>query len=345
MRIISQSALAIAPLRLSIMGGGTDFPSYYKNYTGKVLSTTINKYVYVFTSLRDDSKVIIHNMNKDQFHRFRVHREEVENDGTLYASVLKELDITVGINIYVFSTVQPGSGLGSSSALIVALISSISKLFNIKLSRKELAELSYEIESGLVDGNTGKQDMYAATFGGFNTYKFIDNEVIVSPIEWDMERIDTFFEHFLLINLRTYRDSKYVLKEQNENINKDPNTKKALHNILYLASELEEVIKDTKKSISEVIHHYADSLLAAWENKKKLSSKVTSPFINEIINLCLANNATACKVTGAGNGGHLMVFFQNISSMNDFKSKIKKESRIKVFNFHTESKGVESWLI
>ena len=172
-----------APLRISFAGGGTDVPPYPEERGGAVLSTTINKYAYATLIPRDDDTINVTSLDYDIVAKYHTD-EKLFYDGELdlIKAVINNMGTTQGLDLFMHSDAPPGSGLGSSSTVVVALVGLFQKWLNRPLTHYDLAELAYKIERVDLKIKGGKQDQYAATFGGFNYIEFNAESTIVNPL-------------------------------------------------------------------------------------------------------------------------------------------------------------------
>jgi D-glycero-alpha-D-manno-heptose-7-phosphate kinase len=298
-----------APLRLGLAGGGSDVSPYSDTYGGFVLNASINLYAYCTIRERNDGRIII---NAPDMGR------SIELPSTLELPINGELDLHKGVynrivkdykvlkplsfEITTFSDAPAGSGLGSSSTMVVAILKAFSEWLNLPLGDYEMAKLSYEIERKDIGLSGGKQDQYAATFGGFNFMEFFrDERVIVNPLRVKRWIIDELEASMLLYYTGASRASAQIIDEQKRNTregNKD--AIEAMHEIKQSAVDMKEAV------LKGDIRSYARILGRAWENKKKMAGAISNKHIEDIFEVALRNGALTGKVSGAGGGGFIM---------------------------------------
>lgn len=296
------------PLRISLVGGGTDFPDFYKEYGGSVVSMAIDKYVYVIVKERFDDLIVL---NYTQ-HEIVEGVDDIKHD--LIRECMKYYNIEKGIEISTLADIpSKGSGLGSSSAITVALCCAFANYLGKPQSTDIYAKIACEIEIDILNNPTGKQDQFACAYGGFNFISFGKNNVYVCPYGKDTYSItDNLFLHYTGVTRR----SSDILTEQKRNINSNLGT---LLKIKSLAEDTEEQL---------YIGNYDNvgkNIGMAWEHKKELSSNITTPQIDEMIYAAYCNHATGCKLLGAGAGGFILSYvtpdrralFQN--AMKDYR--------------------------
>jgi D-glycero-alpha-D-manno-heptose-7-phosphate kinase len=293
-----------APVRISFAGGGTDLPSYYKQYGGLVVSTTIDRYFYVFVNLNGADSVQVTSSDYRIFYRQR-RGEDVFWDGDLALprAFLHEFGIDGGISLFLASEVPPGTGLGSSSTVAVALGKALSALCRRPLSCGDLAELASYVEIEKLGMPIGRQDQYAAAFGGLNAITFEADGVRVEPLGCPPAVERTLERRILLFFTGAARSAASILKHQRA-ATQDRNDEviASLHQIKAMAERTVEVLRAGDLSEFGALMH------ASWEAKKRLARGVTTPGIDEWYDVARAHGALGGKITGAGGGGFLMLY-------------------------------------
>jgi D-glycero-alpha-D-manno-heptose-7-phosphate kinase len=296
--------IARAPVRISFGGGGTDLPAFYERYGGAVLSTTIDRYVYVLLNVTQSSKLQITSSDYGTFYRHNS-EEPLQWDGdlSLPKAILHHFGVTRGIRMFLASEVPPGTGLGSSSAVAVAIIKAVSMACGLELSRHDIAELACQMEIGKMRMPIGKQDQYAAAFGGFNLFTFESHGVHVEPTRVEPRILERFQQSILLFYTGASRDSSTILGEQTRRSSgEDATVLAALKSVKAIGYEVKRLLEVGKLSeIGELLHD-------SWEQKKRFASGVTKPFVDESYALARQRGAIGGKLTGAGGGGFLMLF-------------------------------------
>ena len=301
------------PFRISLIGGGTDFPSYYKKKAGLVIGGTINKYCYVTARFLPDVF--------DYKHRIVWSRNEVVNSNNeifhpTVRSVFNYLKINKGLEIHYLGDLQKNSGLGTSSSFCVGLINAIKHLHNINISTKKLANTAIHIEQNVMKENSGSQDQIWASYGGFNSIDFKkNNEFNVKKLTLSNSKINKLNDNLFLIYTGIHKYSHIVEKDKVINFNKNI---VILDQIYLLAKEFKStIIKNSNIDfIGEILNEY-------WLLKKKLSNKVSNSKIDEIYNECISSGASGGKIIGSGGGGFLLVYCKKKISKK-FKEETKK---------------------
>ena len=283
------------PLRLSFVGGGTDFASFYGTHKGQVISATIDKYIYVIVKKRFDDLIVLH----------YTENEIVENVADIKHDIIKaalqHVGIQKGIEIITLADITAkGSGLGSSSVLTVGLLNALYHFKGMQVSSEQIANEACIIEIDMLKKPIGKQDQYIAAYGGIKKIEFnADHSVTVTDLSLSDTDKNKLQASIILHNTSVMRKAESVLEEQSNNI---AHKIEELKTIAGLVNELETAFNNKQFEV------LGNLLAINWENKKKLASAVSNPHINEMVAVALANGATGCKIAGAGGGGFLMSY-------------------------------------
>jgi D-glycero-alpha-D-manno-heptose-7-phosphate kinase len=284
------------PLRVSFVGGGTDLPEFYEKYSGAVLSTAIDKYTYVTVKRHGKLFNESYRLNySDTEHVARL--EEMKND--IGRECLKMLNVEPPIYISTVADLPAFSGLGSSSSFAVGLLNALHALENERVSAGQLAEEAAHIEIEILKRPIGKQDQYAAAFGGLNYIVFQpDGRVSLEPQNLPNGELDKLFKSILMFWTGMVRDSSSVLTEQKRNIN---NTVDYLEAMRDQASQLRQLIQNGFD-----LEVFAEALNESWHLKRKLASGVTNEQIDAWWERAVKAGALGGKLCGAGGGGFLL---------------------------------------
>ncbi len=325
--------IARAPMRISFGGGGTDLEAYYAKYGGLVISTAINKYFYtvITTDASDDLQVI----SADYRSLFRHSQYDDlfwNGDLALPKAILHHFGIRRGINLFVASEVPPGTGLGSSSAAAVTMVRAISTLIEQPMTKQQVAELASYIEIGKMGMPIGKQDQYAAAFGGLNKITFNNTGVSVEPVNIDPEVLHTLERRLLLFFTGSSRESTSILKHQRKSTeDRDESVLQALHNIKQVAVDVQTCLE--RGDLDE----FARLLDYSWQEKRRLAPGLSTGFIDECYTLALEQGASGGKITGAGGGGFMLLYCHE--SAQDAVTKSLEERGLKRMNFRFDQQG------
>ncbi len=293
-----------APVRLSFAGGGTDLAAYYREHGGLVASTTINKYFYVFVSLNGADSAQISSSDYHAF--FRQQRGQPVlwgGDLALPRAFLHEFGIDGGISLFLASEIPPGTGLGSSSTVSVALAKALAALCQCNMSSAELAEMASYVEIEKLGMAIGCQDQYAAAYGGLNVLRFDREGVHVEPLNIQPEVERTLERRLLLFFTGVARDASTILKvQQAESGRQESATVSSLHDIKAMAATTIELLRAGNLAAFGALLH------ESWEAKKRLAAGITNPKIDDWYETALAHGAAGGKITGAGGGGFLLLY-------------------------------------
>jgi len=288
--IISQT-----PLRISFSGGGTDLPDYYKTNEGFVVSSTIDKFLYVIVKERFDDLIYVDYSQKEIVHTI----DEIQHE--LVRESARKTGLKNGFEVSMLADIpSEGSGLGSSSSLTVGLLNAFYQYQGIQVTAEQLAREACEIEVDILKKPIGKQDQYIAAYGGLCALKFKkDSEVEVEKLQISSEFKRRVGSNLLLFFTNVTRKSSLILDEQKTNI---PD-KLEYHNLI---KDLAYKTKDYL--LKGDLHKIGDVLHKNWELKKCLSSNITNEFIDNMYKSAIDGGATGGKIAGAGGGGFLLVY-------------------------------------
>ncbi|MEW6557341.1 MAG: kinase [Elusimicrobiota bacterium] len=289
------------PHRISFFGGGTDYPSWYLNYTGKVLGTAIDKYCYL----------IVRELPPFFIHKHIIAYSIIENISNIeeikhpaVREILKYLDYNKGISIHYDGDIPAKSGMGSSSTFTVGLLKAMYALEGKIISKKELYHLAIHIEQDLINENVGSQDQVFAAQGGFNKIDFLKNgEIIVTPVIMTKENMAVFKQKFMLFYTGITRNASEIAAEQIKNTEKN---EKELHQMNELVDEAYNIVTSTNPDFSS----FGKLLNETWKLKRSLSSKISNTSIDEIYEIGIKNGAAGGKLLGAGGGGFMLFYVE-----------------------------------
>jgi D-glycero-alpha-D-manno-heptose-7-phosphate kinase len=296
--------IARAPMRLSFAGGGTDFESYYAQFGGLVVSAAIDKYLYVFLTVTQGENIQIMSADYQTFYRQSAEEEMLwEGDLALPRAVLNHFNIREGLSMFLASQVPPGTGLGSSSTVAVSVIKALTSLLDLGLSKREIAELACAVEIDKLGMPIGKQDQYAAAYGGANAITFHREGVSVEPLMLSPGTIEGLESNVLLFYTGAAREAARMLAAQDGAVRAgDGTVLDSLHRIKAMADETRRCFEAGSLSVfGEILH-------ASWEQKKRLAQGISNPRIDEYYDVARHNGAIGGKITGAGGGGFLMLY-------------------------------------
>ncbi len=334
-----------APLRLGLAGGGSDVSPYSDLFGGAILNATINMYAYATIEPRTDGKIILNAVDKDEY--FELESKQVlEIDGNLdllkgiYNRVVKDYaHKPLSFTLTTYVDAPPGSGLGTSSTLVTAILGAFAEWLNLPLGEYDLAHLAYEIERVDLGMAGGKQDQYAATFGGFNFMEFYkDDKVIVNPLRIKSKILNELAFNLVLYYTGTSRVSAQIIEAQQQNVqNKQEKSIDAMHNIKRQATIMKEaLLKGELDKIGEILDY-------GWQHKKQMASNISNSEIDLLYNKVLEAGATGGKISGAGGGGFMFFYCPANTRHNVIKILEQNGGQVKRYEF--VKSGLQTWTI
>jgi D-glycero-alpha-D-manno-heptose-7-phosphate kinase len=335
-----------APLRLGLAGGGSDVSPYSEIYGGAVLNATIDQYAYCTIEETAIGTIVINAQDLGIRKRYPS-AMNLPVDGNLdlhkgvYNRIVQKFGITrpLSFKITTYCDVPPGSGLGTSSTMVVAILKAFTEWLNLPLGDYDTAYLAYQIERIDLGLSGGKQDQYAATFGGFNFIEFSQDErVIVNPLRMKRWIIDELEVSMVLFYTGESRSSDRIIREQQDNTRKGKRVPvEATHRIKQNSYIMKELL------LKGDIIQFAKTLGREWENKKKMASSITNRHIEKIYESAMKAGAYGGKVSGAGGGGFMIFTIDPAKRLNLIKTLNRFNG--KVINFHFSENGCQGWKI
>lgn len=332
-----------APLRLGLAGGGTDVSPYSDIYGGAILNATISMYAYATIIPRDDGRIIFRAIDKNESYEF---------ESTMFIPLNGELNLLRGIynrivkdyskkplsfELSTYVDAPPGSGLGTSSTLVVAILGAFVEWLNLPLGEYDLARLAYDIERIDLGMAGGKQDQYAATFGGVNFMEFYkDDKVIVNPLRIRSNYLNELAYNLVLYYTETSRNSSQIIEKQAKNVvNNELQSIEATHKLKEQSILMKEaLLKGELNKVGEILDF-------GWENKKLLAEGITNPEIEKIYKIAKKNGASGGKVSGAGGGGFMIFYCPDNKRSQVVRALEKHGGKVKRYEFVTQ--GLSSW--
>ncbi|REK69582.1 GHMP kinase [Paenibacillus paeoniae] len=310
------------PFRISFSGGGSDLPSFYEKYGGCVLSASINKYMYIsihpyfdakYTSLKYSENEIVDDISKI--------KHKILN------SVLNQKNIS-GVEISSTADVPAGTGLGSSSSFTVGLLHALSCYEGKYISKAQLAEEACDIEINKLGAPIGKQDQYAAAYGGLNFIRFSrTGSVSVEPIVMKPETYMKLQSNLMMFYTGTSRSANTILTEQKKNMSQEDKTNNLIQ-MCGLAEEMKTALEDNDLS------SFGQIMNRGWTLKKTLASGISNPDIDRAYDIAMENGALGGKLLGAGGGGFLLFYCEQHN-----QEKLRTAIGLKKMNMKFEYNG------
>jgi D-glycero-alpha-D-manno-heptose-7-phosphate kinase len=330
-----------APLRISFAGGGTDVPPYPVQEGGCVLNATIDNFAWGSLRPRQDENINIESLDLGISLSFTT-GQSLEFDGRLdlVKAAIRRLEAAAseGFDIFLHSDAPPGSGLGSSSALMVALVGLIRDFKNLPLTDYEIAQTAYTIERHDLGIRGGLQDQYASAFGGFNFIEFSGDRVVVNPLRIHPDVLNELEHNLLLCYTGKSRSSDRIIEDQMRNFEAhNERTVKALAAQKQLAIDMKNAL------MRHELNHFGDLLDAAWREKKQFSAKITNSQIDEMYEVARKHGALGGKITGAGGGGYMLFYccFEKKHKVADALRRLGAHPT----DFAFEANGMQTWRV
>ena len=337
---------ARAPLRLGLAGGGTDVAPYCDIHGGYVLNATIDRYAYAVIKTLDEPMLRFAATDRQE-EKTKTLAEPLSLDGKLnlheavYSEIIKTYNggKPIPLELITFCDAPAGSGLGSSSTLVVVMIRAFAELLNLPLDDYTIAHLAFKIERVICGLQGGRQDQYSATFGGFNFMEFYaDEHAIINPLRIKNWIICELEASLVLFYTGVSRESAKIIADQSANMtNGTSDAIEAMHGLKREALRMKECL--LKGDFQGIV----DSMLEGWESKKRSAKTVSTPHIEEIYNAAIAAGALAGKISGAGGGGFMMFFVPPDKRMNVIRALNKFEAQVS--NCHFTKHGTQAWKI
>ena len=334
---------------MALAGGGTDLEPYWKEYGGVVLNATIDQYAYCKIEPYNCCKRDTHWVFKSIDLGISEAKDFYSSDFMEYAYTDSPLKLLINtyqyltnklerepVKITTYVEAPPGSGLGSSSALVVALVAAITEYYGLPVGEYDIAEDAIEIEREICDLPGGKQDQFAAAFGGFNFMEFLkDGRAIVNPLRMNYKTRNMMELNTVLYYVGKPRKDSRVIENTSEGLKNSETVLNATHKIKQACIEYKNaLLTGDFDKISELMDTY-------WRNKLETNPHVASPEILDAYEFALQNGCTAAKISGAGGGGH-MVLFTKFEDRHKLISALKdKPGRVVPFKFVNH--GVDVW--
>jgi D-glycero-alpha-D-manno-heptose-7-phosphate kinase len=327
-----------SPVRISFGGGGTDLPAYYEQFGGSVLSVAINKYFYTVLTTRSDSRIQVISSDLRVFETWQdIARMNLRGSSLeVPLAVLKELNCNVAVDLFLASEIPPGTGLGSSASVCVNILKTLSTYLQQPISKHDLAERSFHIAHHILGKSVGKQDEYAAAFGGLNFISFHpDGSTEVEPVDLNPSVLTEFQRNLMLFFTGSSHHSWSILQEQESSSRSKTGTAvEALHEVKALGIRMRKALQQGDiRELGTLLHE-------GWQAKRRISTKISTPRIDELYILALRNGALGGKITGAGGGGFLLLY-----CAPEFQDNVREAMRlqdVQEMNFGFEMQGAQA---
>lgn len=332
-----------APLRIGLAGGGTDVSPYSDIFGGAILNATIDLYAYASLEPMDNGAIEFYIDGTDKQITLTASKQLEVVEGFelfigVYNRIVKQFNLEpMSFRLTSYIEAPQGSGLGTSSTIVVSLIGAFVEWLKLPLGKYDIAHLAYEIERVDLNMSGGKQDQYAATFGGINFMEFLANDkVIVNPLQLKDEILYELEFNLLLYFTATQRLSATIINEQVKNV-KDKNEKSvdAMHNLKEQAQQMKDsLLRGELNKIGEILHF-------GWTNKKQMAHSISNELIDNVYTKAITTGATGGKISGAGGGGFMFFYCPGVTKVKVAKAIEGLGGRVQSFKFTQQ--GLTTW--
>ena len=332
---------AKAPLRISFAGGGTDVPPFPAEEGGCVLSSTINRYAYGTLRPRTDRKICVESLDYGLSATYST-EDKLIYDGSLdlvKAAIGRFVgEDRLGFDLFLHSDAPPGSGLGASSAMMVALVGLLKEWRGMPLTDYELADMAYVLERTELGIRGGMQDQYAAAFGGFNFIEFGADRVTVNRLRVPDDVVNELEYNMLLVFTGQIRLSAHIIEDQVARYEQgEARSRDALRELKRLTIEMKDCLMRRR------LDEFGALLHEEWEAKKQMSARISTPELDELYDLARGHGALGGKITGAGGGGYMLLYCQ-FESRHRVAAALAEQG-VTIANFAMEPHGLQTWRI
>ncbi len=334
-----------APLRIGLAGGGTDVSPYSDQFGGAILNATVSLFAYANIEPLEEKKIIVEALDRNEQQQFE-YSAQLRIDGTLdllkgvYNRIYRDYQLPQkGFRLSTFVDAPAGSGLGTSSTLVVAIIGAFVEWLKLPLGDYDIAHYAYKIERNDLKLTGGKQDQYAAMFGGVNFMEFYeDDKVIVNPLRIKSEYLHELENNLVLYFTSTSRESAFIIDEQVKNVNsKNEKSIEAMHQLKEQARIMKEALLKGK------LNEFGEILDFGFQQKRRMAHNISNNRIEEIYEAAKKAGATGGKISGAGGGG-FMIFYCPGNSHHAVVEELKKFGG-EVKNYTFTKNGLTTWCV
>lgn len=334
-----------APLRIGLAGGGTDVSPYSDLYGGAILNATVSLYAHASIEVLEEPKIILEAFDRGEKEEFDF-QKELPLEGSLillkgvYNAIQKDYGLPCkGFKLSSFVDAPAGSGLGTSSTLVVAIIGAFAEMLRLPLGEYDIAHYAYQIERKQLNLAGGKQDQYAATFGGVNFMEFYeDDKVIVNPLRIKQQYLFELENNLVLYYTSTSRESARIIEQQSKNVVAKKDTSiEAMHQLKQQSQMMKEALLKGR------LHEFGEILDYGYQQKIQMAEGISNPLMEQIYQTAREAGATGGKISGAGGGGFMIFYCPGTSKYEVIKSlrQFGGVHRNYAFTEH----GLKSWTI
>jgi len=334
-----------APLRIGLAGGGTDVSPYSDLYGGAILNATISLSAHASIEPLPGEEIILEANDRNETERFN-HLDNLPINGHLdllkgvYNAVQRDYGrVGTGFRLSTFVDAPAGSGLGTSSTLVVAILGVFVEMMRLPLGEYDIAHYAYEIERRDLNLAGGKQDQYAATFGGVNFMEFYsDDKVIVNPLRIKEQYLFELENNLVLYYTSTSRESAKIIAEQSKNVvAKKEQSIEAMHQLKQQSQMMKEALLKGR------LHEFGEILDYGYQQKRKMAEGISNPLMEEIYQTARDSGATGGKISGAGGGGFMIFYCPGTAKHRVVKNLERFGGHHK--NYQFVEHGLKSWTL
>ena len=334
-----------APLRLGLAGGGTDVSPYSDLYGGAILNATINLYAHASIEPISENAIIVQALDRHEEQHFSL-TSQLPTDGKLdllkgvYNRIRQDFGLpSTGFKLSTFVDAPAGSGLGTSSTLVVAVIGAFYEMLRLPLGEYDIAHYAYDIERNDLQLAGGKQDQYAATFGGVNFMEFYEGDkVIVNPLRIKQQYLNELENNLVLYFTSTSRESATIIKEQVKNVNsKNEKSIEAMHQLKEQARMMKEAMLKGR------LHEIGEILDFGFHQKRQMAANISNSSIEEVYEAAKKSGASGGKISGAGGGGFMIFYcpgntrYKVMETLRTFGGEVR--------NYQFSTQGLNTWTV
>lgn len=332
-----------APLRLGLAGGGTDVSPFSDIYGGAILNATINMYAYTTLEPTEEGKIVFENPINPELSETFDSQDFLLPEGYfvlhkgVYNRIVRQFTHKpLSFKISSFVDAPAGSGLGTSSTLVVSILGAFVEWLKLPLGEYDIARLAYEIEREDLNMSGGKQDQYAATFGGFNYMEFKGDNVVVNPLRIRQRYMDELAHNLVLYYTATSRVSAKIIDDQRKNVaGKKQKSIDAMLKLKEQAQQMKEILlKGDIDSIGRILDF-------GWQYKKQMADSISNEFIDNVYDAAMAAGASGGKISGAGGGGFMFFYCPSTTRYRVIDALAAFGGKAKRYEFVNE--GLKTW--
>lgn len=333
-----------APLRIGLAGGGTDVSPYSDLYGGAILNATISLYANATIEPLDEKKIVLQTIDRGEEESFEWNKALPVNGKLdllkgIYNRIQKDYGIRQGFRLSTFVDAPAGSGLGTSSTLVVAIVGAFAEMLRLPFGEYDMAHYAYEIERKDLNLAGGRQDQYAATFGGVNFMEFEkEDKVIVNPLRIKQQYLFELENNLLLYYTSTSRESAEIIKKQSKNVvDKNDSSIEAMHQLKEQARLMKEaLLKGKLNEIGEILNF-------GFQQKRLMAEGISNPLMEDIYQAAIDAGATGGKISGAGGGGFMIFYCPGTTKYRVIKNLEKFGGTHR--NYQFVQHGLMTWTI